>query len=151
MALRQHVEFLILRQELHVDALAHRLPGQRDEMLLQLGQPPLGGADQIGNWRIGRTHLGQHLLGWNAAVHHPDAVGLAVLGLDLAQHVAQRGAVGGVARQHLVAERKTLGRHDQRDHHLHAVAALVAAIAMAALVRFIVGRRRLEIGAGEVV
>ena len=29
MALRQHVELLILRQELHVDALAHRLPGQR--------------------------------------------------------------------------------------------------------------------------
>jgi hypothetical protein len=27
MALRQHVELLILRQELHVDALAHRLSG----------------------------------------------------------------------------------------------------------------------------
>src|SRR6516164_2334381 len=76
MALRQHVEFLILRQELHIDALAHRLPGQRDEVILQLGQPPLGGADQIGNWRIGRAHLGQHLLGWDAAVHHPDTVAL---------------------------------------------------------------------------
>jgi hypothetical protein len=45
------------------------------------------------------------------------------------QHVAQRGAVGGVAGQHLVAKRKAVGRHDQRDHHLHAVAALVAAVA----------------------
>jgi hypothetical protein len=32
--------------------------------------------------------------------------------------------------------RKTLGRHDQRNHHLHAVAALVAAVAMAAFVGF---------------
>jgi hypothetical protein len=41
--------------------------------------------------------------------------------------------------QHLIGERKALGRHDQRDHHLHAVAALVAAVAVAAPVG-IVGR-----------
>ena len=150
-ALRQHVELALLRQELHVHARAHRLPGQRKQSFLQFGEPPLGGSDQITDRRIGRAHLGQHRFGRNAAIHHPDAVGLAVLGLDLAQHGAQRGLVGSVSRQHLVAERETLRRHDQRNHHLHAVAALVAAVAVAALVGFVVRRRRLEIGAGQVV
>ena len=59
--------------------------------------------------------------------------------------------VGGVAGQHLVGERKAFGRHDQRDHHLHAIAVLVANVAVAALVRFIVRRRGLIIGAGEVL
>jgi hypothetical protein len=45
--------------------------------------------------------------------HHPDAGDLAVLGFNLAQHVAQRGAVGGVSGLHLVAERKAVGRHHQ--------------------------------------
>jgi len=89
--------------------------------------------------------------GRDAAIHHPDALRLTVLGFDLAQHVAQRLAVGGVARQHLIGDRKTFGRHDQRDHHLHAVAALVAAVAVAALVVLILRRRRLEIGAGQIV
>jgi len=75
----------------------------------------------------------------------------AVLGFDLAQHVAQRRAVGGVARQHLIGDRKTFRRHDQRDHHLHAVAALVAAVAVAALVVLIVRWRCFEIGAGQIV
>jgi len=97
------------------------------------------------------THLGQHLLGGNAAIHDPDAVCLAVLGFDLAQHAAQRGAVGGVARQHLVGERKAFRRHDQRNHDLHAVTALVAAVAVAPLVRFIIRRRRLEIAARQIV
>ena len=127
------------------------MPGEREQSFFQFGEPPLGRADQIGDRRIGRAHLGKHLLGRNAAIHHPDAVGLAVLGFDLAQDAAQRGLVGGVPRQHLVAERKTLGRHDQRNHHLHAVAALVAAVAVAALVGFVVRRRRLEIGARQVV
>jgi hypothetical protein len=104
-----------------------------------------------GDGRIGRTHLGQHLFGWNAAVHHPDAVCLAVLGFDLAQHVAQRGLVGCVPRQHLVGDREALGRDDQGDHDLHAIFALVTAVAEAALVLFVLRRRRLEIGAGEVV
>jgi hypothetical protein len=150
-ALRQHVKLLLLRQELDVHTLAHGLPGERNQLLLQFAQSPLGRSDQIGDGRIGRSHLGEHLVAGYAAVHHPDAVCLAVLGFDLAQDAAQRRAVGGVSRQHLVGERKALRRHDQRNHDLHAVAALVAAVAVAALVRFIVRRSGLEIGAGEVI
>ena len=52
------------------------------------------------------------------------------------------------ARHHLVGQRKAPRGHDQRDHHLHAVRALVAAVAELAL-----GERRvaLEIGGGQIV
>jgi hypothetical protein len=68
-------------------------------------------ADEIGDGQIGLAHLGEHLLGRNAAIHHPDALRLAVLGLDLAQGPAQRRATGRVSRQHLVGKRKAFGRH----------------------------------------
>ena len=121
MALRQHVKLLFLREQFDVDTLAHRLPGQTKQSLLQLGKPALGRADKIGDRRIGLAHLGQHLLGRNAAIHHPDALRLAVLGFDLAQGAAQRLAIGRVPGQHLIGERKAFGRHDQRNHHLDAV------------------------------
>ena len=131
--------------------MAHRLPGLFEQSLFQLGEPPFRRSDQIEDRRIGLTHLAQHLLGRDAAIHHPDAFRLAVLRLDLLQKAAQRRLVGGVSRQDLIGERKAFRRHDQRNHHLHAVAALVAAVAVAALVGFVVRRRRLEIGAGQVV
>src|SRR5438105_4155173 len=58
---------------------------------------------------------------------------------------AQCRLVGGVARQDLVGERKTIRRDDQRDDHLDAVAALVAAVAVAALVGLVLGRIGLEV------
>jgi hypothetical protein len=106
----------------------------------KLAKPPLGRADQVADGRIGLPHLAQDLLGRNTAIHHPDAVRLAVLRLDLLQERAQRRVVRRVSRQHLIGQRKALRRHDQRDHHLHAIAALVAAVTVAALVR-LVGRR----------
>ena len=110
-----------MRQQFDLDTLTHRLPRQAEQRLLQFGKPALGGADEIGDGRIGLAHLGKHLLGRNAAIHDPDALGLAVLGLDLAQGAAQRLAIGRVPRQHLIGERKAVGRHDQRNHHLDAV------------------------------
>jgi len=76
---------------------------------------------------------------------------LHVLGLDPLQGAAQRRAVGGVPRQYFIAEREAIGRHDQRDHQLDAVASLVAAVAIAALVIVIVGLRGLKISAGQVI
>ena len=73
------------------------------------GEPPLGRADEIGDGRLGGAHLGENVLGRNAAIHHPDALRLAVLRLDLVQEGAQRRLVGGVPRQHLIGERKALG------------------------------------------
>ena len=120
-----------------------------EEGLLQLRQPPLGRAHQVA--RADAAHLGQAVLGGDAAVHHPDAVGLAVALLDAVQEAAQRGVVGGVARHHLVAQREALGRDDQRDDDLHAVAALVAAVAELAQIVGPAVFVALEVGAGQVV
>ena len=71
--------------------------------------------------------------------------------LDPGQERAERRLVGGVARHHLIGQRQAVGRHHQRDHHLHAVGPMIARIAEAPLVAF--GERRvgLEIGAGQIV
>jgi hypothetical protein len=96
-------------------------------------------------------HLCQHLVGRNAAIHHPDALGLAVLVFNFLQEAAQRRVVGGIAGQNFIRQRKALGRHDQRDHDLHAITALVAAVAVTTLVVLVIRRVRLEVGASQVV
>jgi hypothetical protein len=58
------------------------------------------------------------------AIGSCEAVRFAVLRLDLVQEPAQRRPVGGVPWQDLIGQRKTFGGDDQRDHYLHAVAAL---------------------------
>ena len=55
------------------------------------------------------------------------------------------------AWQHFVGEREVVGRHDQRDHHLGAVAALVATVAVTAGVILVVRLRGLKIGAGQII
>src|SRR5215470_10681836 len=52
---------------------------------------------------------------------------------------------------YFIGERKTLGADDQCDDHLHAVRSLIAAIAVAALILWIVRRIGLEISAGQIV
>ena len=84
MALRQHVHLLFLRQELDIDTLPDSLPRQFEQRPLQFGKSALGRADEIRDGRIGLSHLGKDLVAWNAAIHDPDAIGLAILGLDLA-------------------------------------------------------------------
>ena len=120
-ALGEHVKVVVLGQQLHLDARPHLVPGQADERLFQLAEASLGGSHQIGDGRIGLPHFGQHLFGGDAAVHHPDALGLAVLRLDLRKEGAQCRLVGGVTGSNFVGERKSVGRHDQRDDNLHAV------------------------------
>ena len=71
--------------------------------------------------------------------------------LDLVEKLLERAVVFGVARQHFVGQRKTLRRDDQRDDHLHTVAALVAAVAKTPLVIVILRRIGLEIGAGQII
>jgi hypothetical protein len=100
--LGQHVKIGILRQELDLHTVPDLLPGETEQRLFELAQPPLGRADQVRDRGIGLPHLGEHLLGRDTAVHHPDALRLAVLGLDLARESAQRRVVRGVPRQHLI-------------------------------------------------
>ena len=92
------------------------------------------------------AHRRQRLLGRNPPVHDPHPLGPAVLRLDLRQKLRQRRVV---ARHHLVGQRKPFRGHDQRDHHLHAVRALVAAVAELALAR----KRRVafKIGGSQVI
>ena len=52
-ALGQHVQLLLLRQQLDIDAFTHGLPGQADQSSFHFGEPPLGRAHQIGDGRIG--------------------------------------------------------------------------------------------------
>ena len=131
--------------------LAHLLPGAAGQLGLEARKAPFGRAHQVVDRRLAPAHLLQHFFGRDAAVHQPDARGLAVARLDFLEEISQRGVVGRVAGEHLVGHRETLGRDHQGHHHLHAIAALVAAVAEAALVVFIQGRVRLEVGAGQVV
>ena len=63
----------------------------------------------------------------------------------------ERSVVGGVAGQHLVGERKAVRRHHQRDDHLRAIGALIAAVAVPALVGLVLLRIGFKIGARQVV
>ena len=139
-AFGEHRQFAILRQQLHADARAYRLPGQGEEGSFQFGEPAPRRADQVVHRRIGRAHAFEHFLGGNAAVHHPDPFRSSVLRFDLLQEHLERGLVGGVARQHFVGDGETLRGHDQGNDDLHAVAPLVAAVAKTALVLFVLRR-----------
>src|SRR5207248_11799289 len=83
--------------------------------------------------------------------HHPNSFRLSVLRLDLLQKRPQRRAVAGVARQDLITERKAVRGDDQRDHDLHAILALVAAVAEPAFVFRILRRIAFEIGSRQLV
>ena len=127
-ALGEHIEVIVLGQQLDLDARPHLTPGQADKRFLEFGKLPLGGSHQIADGRIGSPHFGKRLFGGDAAVHHPDALGLAVLRFDLRKEGAQRRLVRGVAGENFVGERKAVGRYDERDDHLHTVRALVTGL-----------------------
>ena len=74
--------------------------------MFQFGKPALGGADQVVDGRISRAHVLKDFFGGNAAVHHPDAFGLAVLRFDFLQEHSPRRLVGSVSRQHVVGKRE---------------------------------------------
>jgi hypothetical protein len=100
-------------------------------------------------WCLCCPHFGQPRLGRNAAVHHPGAPGLAILGFDPSQEVAQRRFVRGVAGHYLVGQRQAIWRHDQGDDDLDAVGPFVPAVAMPSLAGF--GWITLEVRAGQIV
>jgi hypothetical protein len=89
------------------------------------------------------------LLGGDAPIHHPHALSLAVLGLDLGQEVRQGLLVEGIAGKHLVGQGKAVRGHHQGDDHLHAIGAFVAAVTEFALT--LLRGVALEIGAGQIV
>ena len=92
---------------------------------------------------------GQVLFADDAAIEHPHPPRTSVLALHQPHHRFQRGHVGAVALEDLVAERKALRVHDQRNHQLFAVGPVIARVA--ALHHRVVFRRALHIAAGQVV
>ncbi len=142
-------QYFLMLQKLDADRFLGLAPGFASKILLKRRQPPLRRADEIAYRRRRGAHLRQRLLGWNAAIHHPDAVRLAVLRLDLGQKIRKGGLIAGVSGQHFVGQRKTLRRHNQRNHHLNAVGPLVAAIAILSL--SFVRRIAFEISAGQII
>ena len=62
-ALGKDVELISLRQELDPDTGPRLLPRFVDQMLLQTRQAAFRRAYQVKDRRVGRAHLGQHLLG----------------------------------------------------------------------------------------
>ena len=130
---------------------ARLLPVARGQIDFESREFALGRADEVAHGQVARTHLLERCLSRDAAVHNPDAFRFAVLLFDLGQEVLERGLVGGVARQHFVGEGKTLGRNNEGDDDLHAVAALIAAVAKAAQIGGIGGRIAFKICAGQIV
>ena len=146
-ALGQHEQFALPFQQLHAHPLVHLLPRLVQQVLLHLAQQMPGRADQIADPFV--AHLLERRLGGDAPIHDPHAPGLAVERLDLRQEVLERGMVQRVAGEHLVRQRQAIGRHDQRDDHLAAIAPAVAAVAVPGLGDL--PAAPLEVGAGEIV
>src|SRR5271167_1020349 len=130
LALGEDIDLALLRKKLDADRFLGLAPGLASKSLLKRRQPPLRRANEIAHWRRGRAHLRQRLFGWNAAIHDPDAVRLAVLLFDFRQKIRKCGLVAGVSCQHFVGQRKALGRYDERNHYLHAVRPFVPAVAV---------------------
>jgi hypothetical protein len=145
----QDVEFVFPGQQADLDLIPNLLPGLGQEGLFELGQFPLGGPDQI----IDRPATGAHgLQGFfrgNAAIHHPDAIRLPILGLDGFKKVGQSGFIAGVAGQHFIGQRETLRGHNEGQDDLNAIRSFIPAVSVSAFSNS--GRIGLEVGAGQVV
>ena len=150
-ALGEHMGFALLVQQLHAHAGPCLFPFALDQGRFQRGEFALGRAHQITHRRLALAHELERFLRRDATVHDPDATGFAVLIFDLAQEVFERGFIRGVSRQHFIGQGEALGRDEERDDHLHAIAAFVAAVTEAAHVRGVLRRVALEVSAREVV
>ena len=143
------VEFFVLAEELHFDRALDLLPGQ----ILPLGAGGFDarprGADKVAHGRRAGAQFGQLLLGGDAAVHDPDAVGWAVQGFELGDEVFQRLLVLRVAGHDFVSQGQAFGCDHQGQHDLFAVAAMVAAVAIGGFGDVFGGT--LEVSAGEIV
>ena len=150
-ALRQYVRFVVLTQELDLHALADLMPGEIGQRFLIAVQSSFGRSHKIEDGRVAFPHLPENLFSGNAPVHHPYALGLAVLRLDLFEKPLEGRVVGGVARHDFVGQGEPLRGHNQGNHHLHAVEPLVPAVAVLPLVVFGKGRIALEVRARQII
>jgi hypothetical protein len=148
-AFGDHVEFFVLAEEFHFHRALDLLPGQ----ILPLGAGGFDagprGAHEVTHGRVAGAQFGQLLLGGDAAVHEPDAVGLAVQGFDSGEEGFQSLFVLRVTRHDFVGQGQAFGRDHQRQDDLFAIAAVVAAVAVGGFGDVLGGA--LEVSAREVV
>ena len=150
-ALSQHVDLIVLRQELDIHAIADLLPWLIRQCLLVTAQSSFGCSHQVVNRRVAAAHFFENLFRRNPTVHHPYALGFPVLLLDLFQEPLQGRIVGGVARHDLIRQWKSFRGYDQRNDHLHAIEPLVPAVAVLPLVVLRERRIALEVRAGQII
>ena len=150
-AVGQPIHLALRRRQFDAPVRTHFRPGLLHKLRFQFREPALGGAHPVADLGVRLAEFFEPGLGGDAPVHDPDALGLAVALWDERAPVPQSGFVGGVAGEHLVSQRQSLGRDDQRHDDWHAVAALVPAVAEAAGIGFLVRRVAFAVGAGQVV
>ena len=76
-------------------------------------------------WGAG-AHLPEDFFARNAAIHDPHAVGFAMLVFDFGEEVFERGFICCVAWQYFIGQRIALGRDDEGDDDLLAIAAVAS-------------------------
>ena len=135
MTLDVDIQFTLLGQELHLaPRAAPRARRVRRAQPRVLFKRPFGVPTK---YCAPRERINSKLPRSGSAVHHPDAPCLHT-DARCGQELRQCGRIGRVAGQHLIGERQAFRRHDQGDHHLHAVKAVIARVAEAALVILLV-------------
>ena len=115
------------RHQLHLHAFLDFAPVLARQILLELPQHRLGRAHDVLAAALAQEL--QVLLADHPAVHHPDAVGAAVLLLHRLDDLFHRGRVVAVAGEHLVTQGNPVGGDHQADADLQAIGAAVARVA----------------------
>ena len=131
-AARQHVELFLMLIQLYLHGISDLLPGQSQPLLFVLIDAAFRRPHQIRDLPL--AHFFQSRFSGDAAVHHPHTPRLPVSFFDPVQKRLQRFLLRSVAVHHFVGQRKSVRRHDQSNHHLHAIGPAVAAVAALRLV-----------------
>ena len=137
--LGQHIEFVVLRQQLDLDSGPRLCQGlSRSCFSKRLAAPWACPPDTSPADRSGASVQALFPSGC------PDPSTRCARLCHIAFSILSRNSLSVVLSlvlpaKHFVGQRKALRRHDQRNDHLHTIAALVAAIAKAPLVILIGG------------
>ena len=121
-----NIELRLLLEDFNTDVFTRLNPALFEQLFFNTDQMSLGSADQIINPSI--THIFQHLLGWNAAIHKPGAAKFPILFFDMIQKFLQCCGISGISRIYLVGHGKTFRRQHQCHDHLNTIRTFVPAV-----------------------
>ena len=95
-----------------LDALADLVPGLGKQSGFVSAESALGRAYQIVDWRIAGAHFRQNLLGGDASIHDPDALGFAAA-VDVAVDMAEADLINQIIKEEQVVA--TVGEGEMTD------------------------------------